>query len=142
MSIQLVLSCGRLGWLLFSDPSAHRCGDISKHFANASEFCTVRDRRTRRKGRSAEAYRSLGGHECCDRCRVEGSCNILFAVDRSARTTTVGKQRRQRASSPPAVERALPDGCEGAFSPYAEPARAQVIGRCVSGVFPSTNALT
>jgi hypothetical protein len=68
--------------------------------------------------------------------------NILFAVDQSARTTIVGKQRRQRASSPPAVERALPDGCEGAFSPYAEPTRAHVIGRCVSGVFPSTNALT
>jgi|ERR1700722_1063648 hypothetical protein len=67
--------------------------------------------------------------------------NILFAVDQSARTTTVGKQRRQRASSPPAVARALPDGCEGAFSPYAEPARAQVIGRCVSGVFPGTDAL-
>jgi hypothetical protein len=68
--------------------------------------------------------------------------NVLFAVDQSARTTTVGKQRRQRASSPPALERALPDGCEGAFSPYAEPTRAHVIGRCVSGVFPSTNALT
>jgi hypothetical protein len=67
--------------------------------------------------------------------------NILFAVDQSARTTTVGKQRRQRASSPPTVERALPDGCEGAFSPYAEPARAHVIGRCVSGVFPGTDAL-
>jgi hypothetical protein len=46
--------------------------------------------------------------------------NILFAVDQSARTTTVGKQRRQRASAPPTAERALPDGCEGAFSPYAE----------------------
>jgi hypothetical protein len=67
--------------------------------------------------------------------------NILFAVDQSARTTTVGKQRRQRASSPPTVERALPHGCEGAFSPYAEPARAHVIGRCVSSVFPGTNAL-
>jgi hypothetical protein len=67
--------------------------------------------------------------------------NILFAVDQSARTTTVGKLRRQRASAPPTVERALPDGCEGAFSPYAEPGRAHVIGRCVSSVFPGTNAL-
>jgi hypothetical protein len=67
--------------------------------------------------------------------------NILFAVDQSARTTTVGKQRKQRASSPPAVERALPDGCEGAFSLYAEPARAHVIGRCVLGVFPGTDTL-
>jgi hypothetical protein len=67
--------------------------------------------------------------------------NILFAVDQSARTTTVGKQRRQRASSPPTVERALSDGCEGAFSPYAEPARAHVIDRCVSGVFLGTDTL-
>jgi hypothetical protein len=68
--------------------------------------------------------------------------NILFAVDQSARTTTVGKQGRQRASSPPTVERALPDGCEGAFSPYAEPTRAHVIGRCVSSIFLGTNTLT
>jgi hypothetical protein len=64
--------------------------------------------------------------------------NILFAVDHAARVTTVGKQNRQRATfpdRPPTSERALPDGCEGAFSPYVEPARAHVIGRCVSGLF-------
>jgi hypothetical protein len=63
--------------------------------------------------------------------------NILFAVDHSARTTIVGKQRRQRATfpdTPETMERALPDGCEGAFSPYVDPARSHIIGRCVSGV--------
>jgi hypothetical protein len=63
--------------------------------------------------------------------------NILFAVDHSARTTTVGKQRRKPITfpdGPQAVERALPDGCEGAFSPYVNPARANIIGRCISGI--------
>jgi hypothetical protein len=69
--------------------------------------------------------------------------NILFAVDHATRTTTVGKQLRERATfpaTPPAVERALPDGCEGAFSPYVEPTRAHVIGRCVSSVFVGDKA--
>src|SRR3984957_21112531 len=65
-------SCRRPGWLLFSDPSAHRCGDIGKHFAKPSESCVVHDRRTRGKGRFAEAYRSRGG-QCCGRCRVDGT---------------------------------------------------------------------
>jgi hypothetical protein len=70
--------------------------------------------------------------------------NILFAVDHAARTMTVGKQRGHRATvpdTPQAVERALPDGCEGAFSPYADPARANTIGRCVSSVFAPNNPL-
>ncbi len=68
--------------------------------------------------------------------------NILFAVDHAARTTIVGKQHRQNATfpdTPRAAERPLPDGCEGAFSPYADPARAHIIGRCVSGVFSAGN---
>jgi hypothetical protein len=65
--------------------------------------------------------------------------NIIFAVDHSASTTTVGKQRSRRATfsdKPTAVERELPEGCEGAFSPYVEPDKAHIIGRCVSGIFP------
>jgi hypothetical protein len=60
--------------------------------------------------------------------------NILFAVDQSSRTTTVGKQIKRRAvvPGPGEAERELPDGCEGAFSPYAEPSKARIIGRCVS----------
>jgi hypothetical protein len=68
--------------------------------------------------------------------------NIMFAVDHSARTTTVGKQRSQRATFPDAVEPALPDGCEGAFSPYVDPARAHIIGRCVSDISLGDNAFT
>jgi hypothetical protein len=72
--------------------------------------------------------------------------NVLFAVDHSARTTTVGKQSNPYATffpdNPAAAHRALPDGCEGAFSAYVEPARAHIIGRCVSGIFRTNNALT
>jgi hypothetical protein len=65
--------------------------------------------------------------------------NIMFAVSHSARTTTVGKQRSRRLTfptKPAAEEKELPDGCEGAFSPYVEPDRAHIIGRCVSGISP------
>jgi hypothetical protein len=68
--------------------------------------------------------------------------NILFAVDHSSRTTTVGKQIKRRAvfPEPREVERELPDGCEGAFSPYAEPSKARIIGRCVSYIVSGNTA--
>jgi hypothetical protein len=64
--------------------------------------------------------------------------NILFAVDNAARATTIAKQAgqsapAQKAKSPAEID--LPDGCEGAFSPYAEPSKARIIGRCMSGIF-------
>jgi hypothetical protein len=63
--------------------------------------------------------------------------NILFAVDNAARVTTVAKQSDHSAPSlkpnPPA-EIDLPAGCEGAFSPYAEPSKARIIGRCMSDI--------
>jgi hypothetical protein len=63
--------------------------------------------------------------------------NILFAVDNAMRATTVAKQSGRSApalkASPPA-EMDLPAGCEGAFSPYAEPSKARIIGRCMSGI--------
>jgi len=63
--------------------------------------------------------------------------NILFAVDNAARATTIGKQSGRSApalkTNPPA-EMDLPAGCEGAFSPYAEPSKAKIIGRCMSGI--------
>jgi hypothetical protein len=71
--------------------------------------------------------------------------NVLFAVDHSARMTTVGKRHGRRTIFPEASgteERALPEGCEGAFSPYVEPARAHILGRCISGVFPVNSALS
>jgi hypothetical protein len=64
--------------------------------------------------------------------------NILFAVDNSARATTIAKRSGRGApamkANPPG-EMDLPDGCEGAFSPYAEPSKGRIIGRCMSGIF-------
>jgi hypothetical protein len=64
--------------------------------------------------------------------------NVLFAVDNTARATTMAKQPGH--STPPLktnlpVEMELPTGCEGAFSSYAEPSKARIIGRCMSGIF-------
>jgi hypothetical protein len=63
--------------------------------------------------------------------------NILFAVNYAARATTIAKQRDRSASAPKAnqpVELDLPAGCEGAFSAYAEPSKARIIGRCISSI--------
>jgi hypothetical protein len=63
--------------------------------------------------------------------------NILFAVNHAARATTIAKQRDRSAPTPKAnqpVELDLPAGCEGAFSPYAEPSKATIIGRCMSSI--------
>jgi hypothetical protein len=67
--------------------------------------------------------------------------NILFAVDNAARATTIVKQTGRsvpalKTDSPAEID--LPAGCEGAFSPYAEPSKARIIGRCVSGDFSQT----
>jgi hypothetical protein len=61
--------------------------------------------------------------------------NIVFAVDHAARTTIVGKQGGGRLTSPEApgeAHKPLPEGCEGAFSPYVEPSKAHILGRCLS----------
>ena len=69
--------------------------------------------------------------------------NILFAVNNAARRTTVAKQLARRTPSrkniTAPVEKDFPDGCEGAFSPYAEPSMAGVIGRCVSNLLTQSN---
>jgi hypothetical protein len=69
--------------------------------------------------------------------------NILFAVDNAAQATTIAKQSRRNApilkANPPA-EVDLPAGCEGVFSPYAEPAKASIIGRCTSSIVPHAKA--
>jgi hypothetical protein len=63
--------------------------------------------------------------------------NILFAVDNAAQATTIAKQSRGNTpalkTNPPA-EADLPAGCEGAFSAYAEPSKARIIGRCMSSI--------
>jgi hypothetical protein len=65
---------------------------------------------------------------------------VLFAVDHSARTTIVGKQGGGRAPVPLApadAHEAVPEGCEGAFSPYVEPSKAHILGRCLSSITES-----
>jgi hypothetical protein len=72
---------------------------------------------------------------------------LLYSADPATRTTVIAKRMMiherslpqgnrgpadpKRASSPPGE---MPDGCEGAFSPYAAPRIAHIIGRCISGV--------
>jgi hypothetical protein len=73
---------------------------------------------------------------------------MLYRLDPAERTTIVAKPMTQTPAapspsgyglapvqpSPSDATRELPDGCEGAFSPYVEPSMANVIGRCVSEV--------
>jgi hypothetical protein len=62
--------------------------------------------------------------------------SILYRVSPTERVTVVAKRALQKpvpeeiGSSDGA--RGLPDGCESPFSPFVEPAMANVIGRCVS----------
>jgi hypothetical protein len=66
---------------------------------------------------------------------------IVFAVDHSARTTIIGKQGGGPVNSPAAPAQAhepVPEGCEGAFSPYVEPSKAHILGRCLSSVASGT----
>jgi hypothetical protein len=50
----------------------------------------------------------------------------------SARTVTAPPVTEPESTAPKAPE--MPDGCEGAFSPYAAPRMAHVIGRCISSL--------
>jgi hypothetical protein len=72
---------------------------------------------------------------------------VLYRADPVAHVTTVAKRAvpARAVSAPPAAEpesttptaapgTPMPDGCEGAFSPYAAPRMAHVIGRCISSL--------
>jgi hypothetical protein len=64
--------------------------------------------------------------------------NILFAVNNAARATIIAKQSGRSAPALKAklpAERNLPYGCEGAFSPYAEPSKSQNNRTMMSGIF-------
>jgi hypothetical protein len=53
----------------------------------------------------------------------------------SARTVPVAPDTEPESTAPKvSPESAMPDGCEGAFSPYAAPRMAHVIGRCISSL--------
>ncbi len=75
------------------------------------------------------------------------SGRLLYSMDPATRTTVVAKRPMmhgrfvpptspetadRKPAASPSVE--LPDGCEGAFSPYAAPKMAHVIGRCISAI--------
>jgi hypothetical protein len=71
---------------------------------------------------------------------------VLYSADPATRTTLIAKRPASPASPPPNKDREIrdpkeasppreiPEGCEGAFSPYAAPRMAHVIGRCISGI--------
>jgi hypothetical protein len=73
---------------------------------------------------------------------------MLYRLDPAGRMTIVAKRMTQTPAVPKPsgqgsapreptssdATKELPDGCEGAFSPYVEPSMANVIGRCVSEV--------
>jgi hypothetical protein len=68
--------------------------------------------------------------------------SLLYRVDPANRMTVVAKRTDRPRAIPATSEDTtsrekparspLPDGCESAFSPYAAPNRAHVIGRCIS----------
>ena len=72
---------------------------------------------------------------------------VLYRTDPINHVTTVAKRAAsgRTVTAPPATEPEsttpkapeMPDGCEGAFSPYAAPRMAHVIGRCISSLPPS-----
>jgi hypothetical protein len=70
---------------------------------------------------------------------------VLFAVDHSAHTTIFAKQGGTRVTLPLAPAQAhevVPEGCEGAFSPYVEPSKAHTLGRCLSSISESAKAFS
>jgi hypothetical protein len=71
----------------------------------------------------------------------DGDGSFLYQVDSVNRTTIIAKRTERTgpipatardAISQPVIALPLPDGCESAFSHYAAPNRAHVIGRCIS----------
>jgi hypothetical protein len=66
---------------------------------------------------------------------------VIYRADPVNHVTTMAKRGAGRKPAAPvarepetkaAPHEAMPDGCEGAFSPYAAPRMAHVIGRCIS----------
>jgi hypothetical protein len=69
--------------------------------------------------------------------------SLIYRIDPAKRTTTVAKRTNHNRAVPATPHGAsrqvnpvnllpLPEGCESAFSPYAAPDKALVIGRCIS----------
>jgi hypothetical protein len=105
----------------FSSSSAHQVLDSSASVERAGKADRLKHVEDLVSADDAIAVELTGPSDIVIRDRYG---NVLFAVDHSARMTTVGKRRGRRAIFPEAPgteERALPEGCEGAFSPYVEP---------------------
>ena len=45
-------------------------------------------------------------------------------------------------AAPAQAHEAVPEGCEGAFSPYVEPSKAHILGRCLSSISESGKAFS
>lgn len=80
--------------------------------------------RHRSRGR-AEPYRPGRTHDFRRQTHDANACHTTSIWTRTGTARTCAIRRRQRIA--PWVR-----GCEGAFSPYAEPGMANVMGRCVS----------
>jgi hypothetical protein len=68
---------------------------------------------------------------------------VIYRADPVNHVTTMAKRGAGRKPTAPVAREpetkappheAMPDGCEGAFSPYAQPRMAHVIGRCISSL--------
>jgi hypothetical protein len=68
---------------------------------------------------------------------------VIYRADPANHVTTMAKRSAGRKPATPVAREpetkappheAMPDGCEGAFSPYAQPRMAHVIGRCISSL--------
>jgi hypothetical protein len=73
---------------------------------------------------------------------------VIYRADPVNHVTTMAKRGTRKPTAPvarepetkaPAQYEAMPDGCEGAFSPYAQPKMAHVIGRCISSLETPVN---
>jgi hypothetical protein len=64
--------------------------------------------------------------------RADPVSHVTTMAKRSARKPATAPVAREPETKAPVQHEAMPDGCEGAFSPYAAPRMAHVIGRCIS----------
>jgi hypothetical protein len=64
--------------------------------------------------------------------RADPVSQVTTMAKRSARKPAATPVAREPETKAPVQHEAMPDGCEGAFSPYAAPRMAHVIGRCIS----------
>jgi hypothetical protein len=114
----------------------------AKSFASAVEITTKGDRTVRPFNVGMPAISvEIAGQSSSAITVPDRDGSLIYQVDPANHMTIVAKHRdRTRplavtshgATSQPVISLPLPDGCESAFSPYASPNRAHIIGRCIS----------